>query len=104
MKAGEYCAQAGGLVSGDREAQHGDKLTNHANIAELWSAWLRQRGLIARESKVTAHDAAVMMTLLKLARTLAGNHNQDDYRDAIGYAAIAGQIADVVCAPPSDPP
>ena len=33
------------------------------------------------------------MTLLKLARTQAGKFNLDDYIDACGYAAIAGEIA-----------
>ena len=31
--------------------------------------------------------------LLKIARTQAGSHNIDDYVDACGYAAIAGEIA-----------
>jgi hypothetical protein len=32
------------------------------------------------------------MVLLKLARTKAGNHNDDDYIDACGYSAIAGEL------------
>jgi Fe-S cluster biosynthesis and repair protein YggX len=90
-----YCQQAADLLSGDRARQNGSKLINHINIAELWTAWLRRRGLVANESKLTAHDAAVMMVLLKLARTLTGEHNPDDYRDAAGYAAIAGHLADI---------
>ena len=39
-------------------------------------------------------DVATMMVLLKIARTQAGSHNVDDYVDACGYAAIAGEIAD----------
>ena len=33
------------------------------------------------------------MSLLKIARTQAGEHNLDDYVDACGYSAIAGEIA-----------
>ena len=33
------------------------------------------------------------MSLLKIARTQAGEHNIDDYIDAVGYQAIAGEIA-----------
>ena len=33
------------------------------------------------------------MNLLKIARTQAGKFNLDDYIDAAGYAAIAGEIA-----------
>jgi hypothetical protein len=32
------------------------------------------------------------MVLLKLARTKAGQHNVDDYIDACGYSAIAGEF------------
>jgi hypothetical protein len=35
-----------------------------------------------------------MMALLKIARTQAGHHNIDDYVDACGYSAIAGEIAE----------
>ena len=38
-------------------------------------------------------DVANMMALLKIARTQAGQHNPDDYVDACGYSAIAGEIA-----------
>ena len=33
------------------------------------------------------------MTLLKIARSQAGDHNIDDYIDGVGYQAIAGEIA-----------
>jgi hypothetical protein len=33
------------------------------------------------------------MTLLKIARSQAGEHNIDDYIDGCGYQAIAGHIA-----------
>ncbi len=31
------------LVSTDREDKHGDKVTNHENIARLWSAFLQNK-------------------------------------------------------------
>ena len=34
------------------------------------------------------------MVLLKVARTQEGQHNIDDYVDACGYSAIAGEIAE----------
>ena len=34
------------------------------------------------------------MTLLKIARSQAGQHNIDDYVDGAGYQAIAGHIAE----------
>lgn len=92
MKADEICAQAGGLVSGNREATHGPKRENHQNIADLWNGYLGPR--VA--GPLSARDVALMMALLKIARTKLGNHNPDDYVDGVGYMAIAGEIADEV--------
>ena len=85
MKAPEYLNTASILVSEDRNMTHGNKLENHANIADLWSAY--------KKIEITAHDVAVMMALLKIARTKTGNINKDDYVDACGYMSIAGEIA-----------
>ena len=78
-------SHAGKLVSGDRAAQHGDKLVTHTNLAKLWSAFL--------EVPITAEQAAVMMVLVKVARTKTGILNRDDFVDMVGYAGIAGEIA-----------
>ena len=37
-------------------------------------------------------DVANLMAILKVARSQAGEHNVDDYIDACGYMAIAGEI------------
>ena len=42
---------------------------------------------------ISPEDVAQLMSLLKIARTQAGEHNIDDYVDAVGYQAIAGEIA-----------
>jgi hypothetical protein len=84
MKTSQILQQAEKLVSGDRNKTHGDKLVNHKNIASLWSAYL--------DFEITPKDVAILMVLLKLARTKAGEHNIDDYVDACGYSAIAGEF------------
>lgn len=81
-------AEAGGLVTGDRAAQHGDFIQNFANIARLWDAYLA-----ARSGPLSPRDVAQMMVLLKIARTGSGQHNEDNFRDAIGYAMCAAGIA-----------
>lgn len=85
MRAAEVCAKAAELVGGDREAQHGPKLSNFTRIAALWQGWLNAR----QNGPLHAHDVAVMMALLKLARTQTGDFNADDYIDAAGYAGCA---------------
>ena len=71
------------LIGGNRHKDYGDKLTNHTNIAALWSIFLRK--------EVTPHDVAVCMALVKVAR-LMHQHKKDSYVDMAAYAAIAGEI------------
>jgi len=75
--------QAKELVGGDRQEDYGDKLTNHENIAALWSIFLRK--------KLTPHDVAMCMALVKVARLMHA-HKSDSYIDLAAYAAIAGEI------------
>jgi hypothetical protein len=89
--AAAICRRAAELVGGDRQRTHGDKVANHANIAALWTAFLRRK--LRDGATITALDVALMMVLLKVARTLTGNPNPDDYIDAAGYAGVAGEIA-----------
>lgn len=91
MKAKEICFAAANLVGGDRESQHGPKEINHENIAKLWQAFLEIRQDPA--APLRPLDAALMLALLKIARTQLGSHNIDDYVDLAGYAAVAGEIA-----------
>lgn len=81
------------LTGGDRAKQHGDKKKNHQNIADLWNAYLRDDGPLGKR-RLSSHDVAVMMCLLKIARLKSGTHNPDNYVDLAGYAGIAAEIAD----------
>ena len=72
------------LVSGQRHTDYGDKVENHKNIASLWSAFL--------DKTITPHDVAIMMCLLKIARTKLGAISEDTYVDMSAYSAIAGEI------------
>ena len=80
----EFLSEASRLVGIDREKDYGDKVENHKNIARLWSAYL--------EIKIEAHDVAIMMALLKIARTKLGKVSKDTYIDMAAYGAIAGEI------------
>ena len=80
----EILSEATRLVGTDRQKDYGDKVKNHKNIARLWSAYL--------DTPVTAHDVAIMMVLLKIARTKLGAISKDTYIDMAAYGAIAGEI------------
>ena len=84
MKTKEFLSTSISLVEGDRQKDYGDKLHNHTNIAKLWSAYL--------DTEVSAHDVAILMALLKVARTKLGKVSSDTYVDMASYSAIAGEI------------
>lgn len=90
MNASEICRTAASMVGGERHNQHGDKVENHQNIARLWNAYLGPR----LDDHLSALDVALMMALLKIARTKSGTHNVDDYVDGAGYLGCAGEIAE----------
>ena len=83
-KTKEFLEKASELAAGDRENDYGDKVHNHTNIARLWSTYL--------DVKIEAHDVAILMTLLKVARTKLGAVSEDTYIDMAAYSAIAGEI------------
>jgi hypothetical protein len=87
MKAQVTLKIASSLMSGDRAKKHGDMFHSHDLIAKFWSAYLG--------NTVNAHDVACLMTLLKIARTQCGETNPDDYVDAAGYMAIAGELVEI---------
>ena len=80
----EFLSEAIRLSGTDRQKDYGDKVENHNNIAKLWSAY--------KDVEITAHDVAIMMTLLKVARTKIGSVSKDTYIDMSAYGAIAGEI------------
>ena len=89
MKPPSILREAEQIISADRERTHGKAEDNLANIATLWYAWCR----VSRDAPMTAHDVAIMMALLKIARTQTGVYNRDDYVDAAGYVALAHRLA-----------
>jgi hypothetical protein len=91
MKASEIASRAASLISGDRNSTHGDIVQTHAGIAEIWNAILTAAGK-APDTPLDAHDVALLMAGMKIARAYNGAYNEDDYTDAVGYMAIAGEI------------
>tara|TARA_Y100001963_G_C6776027_1_gene447369 strand:- start:2258 stop:2596 length:339 start_codon:yes stop_codon:yes gene_type:complete len=79
------------LVSKDRNEKHGDSIINHENISRLWTGYIQNKTKL--NIIILPEDVANLMTLLKIARTQAGKFNIDDYVDACGYSAIAGEIS-----------
>jgi hypothetical protein len=84
MNRSEILDTAKAYITVDRANTHGSAEANFGLIAAYWSAHLNKN--------VTAHDVAVMMTLLKLARAKSNPMHADNAIDAAGYSALAGEI------------
>jgi hypothetical protein len=104
----DFLSEATRLVGNDRQKDYGDKTENHNNIAKLWSAYL--------DVEISAHDVALMMALLKMARTKLGAVSKDNFilskedRDVLlkylmtrPYAEVAQAINAIMKLPKLDP-
>ena len=74
-------------VTKDREATHGDMEDNFESIGMLWEQYFDYGW------SFSPADVAVMMALLKIARLKSSKDNPDNYIDACGYMACAGELA-----------
>ena len=83
MKREEILKTAKSCVCGERDEDYGKPEDNFFRIASYWSVYLNH--------PVTPRDVAMMMILLKVARTNLGG-TDDCYVDIAGYAACAGEI------------
>ena len=79
----------GDLVDDDRDT-HGDAVENQQHIAEAWTWFLRGRGRLADDERITGDDVAILMALLKMSRHAVGEADIDHLRDIAGYAGIGG--------------
>jgi hypothetical protein len=78
---------AASLITGQRQEDYGPPVKNFQRIANLWNGHM--------ETDIfTPRKVAELMLLLKMARTI-NSPTEDSYVDAIGYAAIAGELAGI---------
>ena len=87
MTREEILTGAGDCVLRDRDAQYGSPENSFEMIADLWTAYLNKRTIIA------PRDVAAMMALLKIAR-ISRSRKSDNWVDLAGYAACGGEIDD----------
>lgn len=92
MKAKDIASSAADLVGGDRKEAYGDVVSGLTRIAILWNAHMHAVGN-APPRPMTVHDVAWMMLELKHGRAFTGPFRLDNYIDAAGWAAIAGEAA-----------
>jgi hypothetical protein len=85
MTRSEILETAHRYITQDRAATHGGAEDSFSDIAAMWSIYL--------EHPVAPADVAMMMVLLKAVRFKNNPANVDNAIDAVGYSALAGEIA-----------
>lgn len=86
MTREETLDKAKAVVTKDRNDQYGLPESTFGTIAGLWSAYLGR--------SITRKDVAVMMILLKCART-KHKVSDDTWIDIAGYAACGAEVMEV---------
>lgn len=84
MERGTILDKAKIVINGERQDQYGNPEDSFSAIAKLWTAYM---GI-----EFSAHDVAMMMGLLKVARIKGGAGSEDSYIDLCGYAALAADM------------
>lgn len=82
--------QAIQMVNGGREQDYGSVESNFKRIADMWSAYLRNR--VHPESVLSGTDVALMMVLFKMSRLQVSPEHRDSWVDMAGYAACGGGL------------
>jgi hypothetical protein len=91
MRAKDVCQKAADLVGGDRAKAHGNMWDTHECAAILWNAYLKVKREVGAD--IGAEDVALMLLLLKVARSQSGQEgSEDNYIDMAGYAGVAGEL------------
>lgn len=72
-------------VCDEHKDAYGNVEDNFSLIAMLWGDYM--------QVAITDEDVAMMMCLLKIARTKTGDLKEDNYVDIAGYAACGAEVA-----------
>ena len=86
MKREEILDTAKEIVTGARETTYGSPEDCFTTIAGLWGSYLN--------TTISTTDVAMLMVLLKVARSRGNAGYADNYVDIAGYAACAGELQD----------
>lgn len=80
----------------DRSKEHGHTERSFGLIGDLWGNYITHAFTIRGETKLYPHDVALMMDLVKTARSVYG-YSKDNFTDKAGYTALAAMLT-----PPKD--
>ena len=78
----------GDAILVDRAATHGSPEDSFFRIKGMWESYLYYK--YRWEDALTESDVAIMLTLLKIARSMGNPEYLDNYIDGAGYMLLAG--------------
>lgn len=84
MRREDVLSKAEEIVTGARETTYGSPEDSFTTIAGLWGSYL--------DIQLSPSDVAMLMVLLKVARSKGNKRYADNYVDIAGYAACAGEL------------
>ena len=84
MTGSEILDEAKKQITGHRTQDYNVPERNFDLISAYWTLY---KGI-----EFTAHDVAMMMALLKVARIQNGGGSGDSYVDLCGYGCLAGEL------------
>lgn len=84
MTGSEILEEANKQITGHRVQDYDVPERNFGLISAYWTLY---KGVV-----FSAHDVAMMMALLKVARIQNGGGSGDSHVDLVGYAALAGEL------------
>lgn len=91
MKRADVLTTAASLIAIERDEDYGDARGSLQSIADIWTVILHRKGYLNEYEHLTAHDAALCMAGLKLARE-AWKSKDDNCIDGAGYFALAAEM------------
>lgn len=83
--------EADKLVNGRRDVEYGLPHLNWGDTAEMMTAYLHATKKLSRDIVLDAHDAAMLMVLVKTSRE-GNKRSRDNVLDIAGYAAVVERI------------
>lgn len=91
--AGKLIGMAAETVLKNRPGVHGSAENSFLMIGQMWTVYLRHAKSVRGSDEVLPQDVAQMMSMLKKARAMYGDVNNDDnFVDDIGYTSLAGML------------
>lgn len=85
---GKILDEARAIINGERQDMYGNPEDSFDAIADFWAVYQKH----SNGNYSPAHDAAMQMALMKVARICTGTGGRDSYVDLCGYVALAADM------------